>query len=108
VVDAQRAREREVARALVERVVPLVTTAVESARAAGEVGPAVWLIGSFALGEPTAASDVDLLVADDTACDPIALARRVEAATGLPVDVIPTSQADAQLLPLLIAHGLRL
>lgn len=108
VVDAQRARERELARALVERVLPLVTAAVRSARLAGEVGPEVWLIGSFALGQPTATSDVDLLVTDDATTDLLALARRVESATGLPVDVIPRSQADAQLLPLLVSHGLPL
>lgn len=45
-----------------ERTLPLVRQSVEEARAQGLCGD-VWLFGSFAWGQPSERSDVDLLLA---------------------------------------------
>ena len=99
-------RERATAEALREQVQPRLRQAVADARADGIVTGRVWLIGSFAWGQPTAASDVDLLV---EACDDRdALAARVSRRVDRDVDVVPLGQADPALVPHLLREGVPL
>ncbi len=106
VIEADLAREDAVARELRARIAPVLRTAVEAARAAGLLGGRAWLIGSYAWGQPTVASDVDLLV--ESAADRGALAARISEAVGLDVDVIRVREADPALLPHLQREGMPL
>lgn len=95
--------ERALADARRARVVPRLRAAVAAARQDGTLDGRAWLIGSYAWGEPTGASDVDLLV--ERCADPHAASARLEDAVGLPVDVMPVASADPELLPHLTREG---
>jgi len=105
-IEAELTREANAASELRARVVPLVREAVAAARRIGEIEGRAWLVGSYAWGQPTAASDVDVLV--EACADRFALMRRIEGATHLDVDVIIAREADAALLPHLIREGIAL
>jgi predicted nucleotidyltransferase len=76
------------------RVVPLVQQALVDARGAALCGR-VWLFGSYAWGEPTERSDVDLLAEDCP--DPDRLAAVVARRTGTDVHVVPNEDAAETL-----------
>lgn len=105
-VEAQLARENAIAQTLQARNIPRVVEAIAEARIAGEVSGRVWLIGSYAWGQPDARSDIDLLV--ETCPNRFALMKRVEDAVRLDVDVILVDEAAPRLLLHLQREGLLL
>lgn len=106
VIEAELERETRQSDMLITRIVPKVRHAVEAARQAGEVEGRLWLIGSYAFGKPTLASDIDLLV--EGSVDRDAFLRRLEEAVGLDVDLIALEDADEALLPHLMREGVSL
>lgn len=93
-IAADIAREEAAAEVLRAAVVPVVRAVVARARDEG-VCRRVWLFGSFAWGQPSEGSDIDLLVEGDED----ELAYRVGAATlravhALDLDAAPASLRD--------------
>lgn len=86
-------------------MLPTLRAAIERLRREGRCGE-VWLFGSYAWGEPTPRSDVDLLVAD--ADDVFALAAEVSAEVGPDVHVVPIEDAPETLERRARAEGMRL
>jgi predicted nucleotidyltransferase len=105
-VEAQLARENAIADTLTARNVPSVRKAIAEARNAGEVSGRVWLIGSYAWGQPDARSEIDLLM--ETCPNRFGMMQRIEDAVGLDVDVILVDEADPRLLPHLQREGILL
>ena len=102
-IRADLAAEEQAATALRAQVLEAVRGAVEEARSEGPCGR-VWLFGSFAWGQPGERSDVDLLVEGDD----VALARRIEQASGREVHAIRMAEAPASLRERVLAHGVPL
>lgn len=90
------------ARLRAERLGPL-REVVRSARAEGVCGEVV-LFGSYAWGQPTARSDVDLLIAGDTE----EIAWRVGRVLGCEVDAWRLEDAPAALVERALAEGIAL
>jgi predicted nucleotidyltransferase len=78
----------------------------QTGRNAGEVSGRVWLIGSYAWGQPDARSDIDLLM--ETCPNRFGMMQRIEDPVGLDVDVILVDEADPRLLPHLQREGILL
>lgn len=76
-------------------VVPAVRACLATLRQAGRCRRA-WLFGSYAWGQPTGRSDVDLLV--EGAAAPFSVAAEVGRATGRMVHVVPLEDAPASLV----------
>ena len=97
--------ERGRAEALRARGVESARAALAEARRQGLCGAAL-LFGSYAWGEPTAGSDLDLLVAG--CADPDWLAALVARTTGTEVHVVCAETAPASLRDRALAHGTKL
>ena len=97
--------EHATAAALRAAVVPKLRHAVSAARAEGAVGRAV-LFGSFAWGEPTEHSDLDLLV--EGCVDGLRLSARLGRATDRDVHVIELEHAPESLVRRAHAEGIEL
>lgn len=108
-VRAKIARDLEAERAQAaerrSRVLPLIARGLQDARGRGLCG-AAWLFGSYAAGEPSERSDVDLLV--EGCSDPTLLAAVVGRQTGTDVHVIDMAEAPASLRERVLAEGLPL
>lgn len=87
-------QEREEAEERRDRVVPSVRKAVSEARRDEMCGRA-WLFGSYAWGQPTRRSDVDLLAEDCP--DPEVLASVVGRLTATDVHVVRSERAPESL-----------
>ena len=87
--------ERSVAEALRRELIPIVRGEIARLRAGGHCRRG-WLFGSFAWGEPTEASDLDLLV--ETESDPLVLAAEIGRATRRMVHVVALHEAPASLV----------
>lgn len=103
-IRADLAAEEQAAEALRERVLNAVRRAIEEARRDDPSCGRVWLFGSFAWGQPSERSDVDLLVEGPEG----ALARRVEQASGRDVHAVGMAEAPASLRERVLNHGLPL
>lgn len=107
-VRAKIARELEseaaVAGELRRRVLPAISRGLERARAKG-LCRAAWIFGSYAWGEPTGRSDVDILV--EGCPDTALLAAVVGRETGTDVHVVDTRDAPDSLRERALAEGVR-
>lgn len=101
-IEADLTREEEEAEALRGSVVPAVAERVAEARREGRCERA-WLFGSFAWGEPTERSDVDLLV--ERCADPDALAAEVWRHVERAVHVVELERAPASLVERVLESG---
>jgi len=104
-IEADLAREAAQAEALRAAVVPVVAEALGDARREGRC-ERTWLFGSFAWGQPTERSDVDLLVARCE--DPDALAAEVWRKVDRAVHVVTLERAPESLVQRVLAEGLPL
>jgi predicted nucleotidyltransferase len=95
-------RERIRAEELRCLILPAVAAGVERARSDGALSGA-WVFGSYAWGEPTERSDVDLLV--EGARDPDGVAAIVGEACGREVHVVRRERAAGSLVARVLAEG---
>jgi predicted nucleotidyltransferase len=98
----QLAHEADEAAALRADVLPKVEAAITEARREGQVGR-VWLFGSYAWGQPSQSSDVDLLV--EGCLEPFQLAAAVSGACDRDVHVIERAGAPEPLVSRALAQG---
>ena len=98
-------REDHAAEHLRAEVLPKLRSAIAEARARAECGRA-WLFGSFAWGQPTERSDVDLLVEDCPSPD--GLAGQLWSACGRPAHVIELRTAPEGLVARVLGEGIAL
>jgi predicted nucleotidyltransferase len=101
-IEADLAREKEQAEALRASVVPAVAKRVAAARYEGRCARA-WLFGSFAWGDPTERSDVDLLV--ERCAEPDAFAAEVWRHIDRAVHVVEIERAPASLVERVLESG---
>ena len=94
--------EAERARTLRAEVLPRVEEATASARLQ-ELCSRVWLFGSYAWGQPSERSDVDLLV--EACSDPFRFAGLVATACGRDVHAIELERAPEGLRQRVLAEG---
>ncbi len=97
--------ERATADRLRALVLPKVREEVARARREGLVGRA-WLFGSFAWGDPTNGSDVDVLV--EGCSEPFRLAARIGRAADREVHVVERETAARTLADRAVAEGMEL
>lgn len=101
-IEADLAREKEQAEALRASVVLAVAERVALARREGRCARA-WLFGSFAWGEPTEGSDVDILV--EGCADPDGFAAEVWRHVERAVHVVELERAPASLVERVLESG---
>ena len=104
-IERDLASEDRVAKELRAEVLPRLRQSIEEARRSGLLTDA-WLFGSYAWGQPTERSDVDILAADCS--DPIAVAVVVGRACDRDVHVIQLERSAPSLRDRTFAEGLRL
>ena len=97
--------ERAIAEALRRDLIPMVRGEIGRLRAGGHCRR-VWLFGSYAWGEPTEASDLDLLV--ETESDPLFIAAQIGRATRRMVHVVVLREAPASLVERARSGGIAL
>lgn len=101
-IQADLVREQAAADALRAEMGPRIAASVRTARQAGLCGRA-WLFGSFSWGNPTANSDVDLLVEGCTSPD--GLAGRLWMELERPVHVVQLESAPQSLVERALGEG---
>ena len=104
-IERDLASEDRVARELRAAILPRLREAIEEARRSRLLTDA-WLFGSYAWGQPTERSDIDILAADCS--DPIEVAVVVGRACDRDVHVIRLERAAPSLRDRSFADGLRL
>lgn len=102
-IAADIATEAAAADALRREVLPRVRAAVDEVRRAGGC-ERVWLFGSFAWGDPTAESDIDVLVEGDVD----ELGYQIGKATRREVHAIALAEAPPSLVERCLADGVPL
>ncbi len=96
----------DVAAALRADVVPQLRAVIGQARRDGSIEGGVWLIGSFAHGEPRPGSDIDLVV--DQCADRIGLSASLAVALGRDIHIITRASAHPLIVATLDDRGVPL
>ncbi len=104
-IEADLEQERAEAAAIRAEVMPDIRGAIEDARRRALCGRA-WLFGSFAWGQPTDRSDIDVLAEDCT--DGIPVAAVLTEHTGRLAHVVPIEDAPPSLRERVLSSGVRL
>ncbi|MBC7793588.1 MAG: nucleotidyltransferase domain-containing protein [Clostridia bacterium] len=101
-IERDLAAERLAATKVLELTMPRVRSSVGEARRQ-RLCTRAWLFGSFAWGQPTGRSDIDLLLAD--CLDPDTVAVMVGHVVGRPVHVLKLEEAPASLVERALRDG---